>query len=246
MTLVAGQTHFARVQFANAAGPVNYANTAAFTGAGGALSYRVAGTAVGSPTWTLTGLGNGWHELALTLVAGDGSWIFSALPAGVFASPIGENLRVQTSDEDAIAALQVQSNGIQITQASTQITLTWVDGDDLKETIGILDAAIAKVGGTTLAALTDIYVGIKAPSATSGAASTKSWKKTVGGFITIASDTAGNRSINLADAFPAALALSTDSTQSGTWLMDVVVVQGTKKYTAVRAQITVVWQADIQ
>lgn len=186
-------------------------------------------------------IGSGWYQFSFTLPSTTG-WkniIFNVDVATEYLDPIdGISGELESIDLTALYNLAASAGGISVAEARTTGQLEdWVDDDSYTQTITIPEAALAKVGASSLADCSSILAGYKLPSSNSG-------DTQLGAFtVAIVSDTSGDRRISISAA-KESLNLA-DGSDSVEYRVDVTLEKGILRHTAAQVSFNYIWQAGV-
>ncbi len=229
--------------FSTAGVAQSYANTAAFTGAGWAVTwYDKNGSALGSqPTYAIVDLGSGRHVISFPNPAG--VWVaLATVPAGK-SDPGAFGGEGTSYDEDSLAGLFLTSTGIPAAQSAADQDLgDVVDGDSWSS--GTLNIPLGKITpfGIVFADLNDTDFTLTAGLKSTPADASVPIDAAFGGSVT----TDGAFIVSW-DTFPTAMALSATLTDKQ-WFLDVQIAETAapnRVITTNRYALRVVWDRDI-
>lgn len=221
---------------------VSFSSYALFQAAGFSITfYDSTGVALASqPTITLPFSGvNGRHQF--TYVMPNNPWTakVSSTNPGLFATPVEFDGEGTTYDIDSVGSAIATSSGVAISDTAFTDSVEMYDGNSIDVSCAVAEAAISRIGATSLATCDSLVAEIKLNSLDSSVAAS------VPGLIeTISSDVPGTRTVRVTlDAFPAVLAVPTGSQQAVQATLQLKLTKGTKTITANSTQITVRWKA---
>ena len=221
---------------------VSYANLAAFQAAGFSITfYGPNGVALAvQPTVTLPVAGvNGRHQFAFPMPSG--AWTAAIVGTNplLFATPAEFYDEGTSYDVDSIGSAIAISAGVSISDTALSGTVEMFDGNSIDVSCAVTDAALSKIGATSLADCGSLVAEIKLNSLDSSTAAS------VASLVeTITSDVIGNRVVRVTlDTFPAALAVPVGSQQTVQATLQLKLTKTTKTITANSTQITVRWKA---
>lgn len=221
---------------------LDYANKAAFTGAGFNLTcYDNLGAALSpQPTWDLVRSDtDGDHEFSYSVPYDAFTWKMT-VPGTAYSTATQWVGRGTTYGLDDLGGMIAASGSVAIAEFVTISTYTWYDTDSLDVSVSVTEAALASIGAASLTACDTRRAYIKLTSAASGAAPTVDYTAIT---VTITTDTSGTRILRcVIDAFPAALAVPSGSTSIQAKLM-VTLGEGSKLLTVAEVSLTIVWTA---
>ena len=221
---------------------VTYANLAAFQAAGFSITfYGPTGAALAvqpAVTLPLTGV-NGRHQFAFVMPTG----LWTAAIVGtnplLFATPVEFFSEGTSYDVNSIGSAIAISSGVSISDTALSNSVEMFDGNSVDISCAVTEAALAKIGATSLADCGSLVAEIKLNSLDSSTAAS------VAGLVeTITSDILNNRVVRVTlDAFPSALAVPVGSQQTVQATLQLKLTKTTKVITANSTQITVRWKA---
>jgi hypothetical protein len=227
----------------NAAGQfVSFASYALFQAAGFSITfYDSTGVALASqPTITLpVAAVNGRHQF--TYIMPNNPWTARVVCTNpnLLPSPVEFDGEGTSYDIDTVGSAIATSSGVALSDTALSGSVQMFDGNSIDVSCAVTEAALSKIGATSLANCDSLVAEIKLNSLDSSVAAS------VPGLIeTITSDVVNTRTVRVTlDAFPAVLAVPTGSQQAVQATLQLKLLKGTKVITANSTQITVKWKA---
>lgn len=242
---LAGSTATFPLLLQDAAGAaLSYANKAAFTGAGWAITfYNSTGTALSpQPTWDLL--------VGTVATQPDIYQVQYVVPTGDFTAVVdvlGTNYAAPTAYRDfgdgaslsQIYAAALESSGVVVQDATTGQDINVYQGDSIVVDMSVTETALSFIGAASLADCDTIAAELKlaATNATSA--------PEVATFAeSITSDTSGARTVRVSlDSFPSALNVSGPLGTTVAARIDLRLTKGTKTIIASTVNVTSQWAA---
>lgn len=225
---------------------LSFATAAAFTAAGWNLTFKdaAAGTALSpQPAWEIAHEVDGMHRVSIDAEP-DAPWYaaVTVAPGGYTPQLVLLGVGEAYSNSD-LASLILSAFG---TATSGAVAVTsgrlddWVEGDIIYRTeLVIPQWALDAVGATDLSDGVTLLAGIKKPFPTVESATTQF------AILTCTATDVPNRLVKLDDVWNVLLALTTGSERQA-YKIDISLKKTTRRITAARFDIDVVWQADNQ
>lgn len=243
----AGDPTYDLLQLEDDAGTAaSYANKAAFTGAGWALTFKdIDGVSLSpQPTYTVADQGAGLHRINLDEPS-EPCFAIITVPTGYYTPRLVLEFTGEPYDlADIYALILSNAQGTTAGVGSARVSDTledWVDGDSFSMSVVFTAAQLAKIGKTTLTGVT-VLAGAKKnfPAADSQDDEDIAFEVAVTDVAALTAD------ITL-DDFPDAAKLA-DGVESVPYVIDVTIVNDadSRRYTALRYEVSIVWQAELE
>lgn len=221
---------------------LDYASKAAFLSDGWLLTWMdVDGVdLVSQPTWDLVRSDTDGDHQFKAEVPYDWWRAKLTVPAGKYATATNWTGRGTNYGNDDIGGMIASAGTIALSPTATSDTATMYDGDSLKFTVSVTEAALTLIGAASLAACDTRRAYIKLDTTAAGAAPTVDYTDLT---VTILTDTSGDRTLSITkDAFPTALAVPSTTKDINCTLM-LELGEGTKLIMAASVSITILWSS---
>jgi hypothetical protein len=243
--MAAGDATFDLIQLEDDAGTAqSYANLAAFSGAGWAISFEDKdGVALAvQPTFTVADEGSGLHRINLTEPTTE-CYGKITVPAGYYTPTLALYFEAAPYDlADVMAAIISTLGSTSGTGAArtTDRLEDWVEGDSFRLDVAFTAAQLAKIGKSDLTGVTVRAAAKRAfPDADSGdtEAFTFDWTLT---------DAPTAIGVVTKNTFPTPSADLPDAVESRPYVIDITIENDGdgRVYTAFRYEVQIVWEAD--
>lgn len=220
--------------------PRDFANKAAFTGAGYNLTWMDEDGVdlVSQPTWDMVRSDtNGDHYFQAEVVLGAYA-IRMTVPGTDYASLTIWTGRGTTYGIDDIGGMIATTGAVAVTPTLTQSTASMFDGDSIDVSVSVSETALDSIGAASLAACDTKRAYIKLDSVDSDDAPTVGYADLT---VTVTSDVEGTRTLRITkDAFPAVLGVP-DATKSLACTLMVELGEGSKLIIAASVSLTILW-----